>query len=271
MLAFMIIAAIALVAAAVYLYLVMPSLKRHPDLDKMCRYIAHRGLHGLEADTPENSLAAFLQAAEKGYAIENDIHITRDGHVVVFHDGDTSRMCGEKLKIEDSTLAELKRLRLAGGSQQIPTLEECLAAVDGRVPLLIEFKCDYKTYEPLCRAANKLLSQYDGIYFVQSFFPPAMGWYRKNRPDVCRGQLSEHFSVGQNKARYFLLSNLMLNYMSRPHFVSFKHGDADYLPRRINTLLGAYPIGWTFRKAEDLKESKDKFNNYIFEGFEPKE
>ena len=46
--------------------------------------IAHRGFH--DKNNPENSLAAFARAIEKGYAIELDVQMLSDGTVVVFHD-----------------------------------------------------------------------------------------------------------------------------------------------------------------------------------------
>ena len=49
------------------------------------RFIAHRGLYN-RLDTPENSMKAFENAILKGYAIELDINMTKDGHLVVFHD-----------------------------------------------------------------------------------------------------------------------------------------------------------------------------------------
>ncbi len=269
MLAVYIILAVLAVLAVILLYMFLPSFKKHPDLERVGEYIAHRGLHNLSEDAPENSIAAFLEAVRYGYAIEIDIHITADGEVVVFHDNDTKRMCGTDGKIEYMTLPQIKKLRLSGGYQQIPTLAECLSAVDGSVPLLIEFKCDNKNYHKLCTAANEILSKYKGIYLVQSFFPLSMGWYKKNRPDVCRGQLSEHFDGKKHKALSFLLGALLFNYISRPHFVSYNHRDADYLPRRLSSSIGAYPIGWTFRKPEDLEKNKSKFKKYSFEGFLP--
>ena len=47
--------------------------------------VAHRGLHS--DGIPENSVAAFLRAVEKGYAIETDVHLSKDGVPVVFHHG----------------------------------------------------------------------------------------------------------------------------------------------------------------------------------------
>ncbi|MBQ4598960.1 MAG: glycerophosphodiester phosphodiesterase [Clostridia bacterium] len=252
------------------LFLIFPSARRHPAREKLRgRYIAHRGLHDLVENTPENSLAAFRAAAEQGYMIENDIHLTADGEVVVFHDSSLKRMCGVEGRIEQMTLAELKKCCLQGTEEQIPTLQECLDTVDGRVPLLIEFKCDRTTCKPLCEAANKILSAYKGEYFVQSFYPPVLLWYRQHRKDVCRGQLAAPF---KGKVLYKrMLGCLLFNFVSRPDFVSYVHTGQNHPMRRLVTRLGALPVCWTLRSQEELDASRMAFETYIFEGFIPKE
>ena len=60
-------------------------------------YISHRGE---SADAPENTMAAFRLAWERGTdGIECDVHRTADGEVVVIHDGDTGRVAGTKLPV----------------------------------------------------------------------------------------------------------------------------------------------------------------------------
>ena len=87
---------------------------------------------------PENSLPAFRAAAEAGYAVEMDVHLTADDQLVVFHDDTLERMCGVPGVIDDFTLAELRALRLGDTDCVIPTFAEALAALGGRVPLLLE-------------------------------------------------------------------------------------------------------------------------------------
>ena len=94
---------------------------------------AHRGLHG--PGVPENSLAAFRRAAEAGYGAELDVHLTRDGRLVVIHDGDLERMCGVPGRVAEKTAEELAALRLAGSEEHIPLLEEVLPLFAGRAPL----------------------------------------------------------------------------------------------------------------------------------------
>lgn len=247
-------------------YLIAPTFRRHKDRALLKgKMIAHRGLHG--GNIPENSLAAFRAAIAKGYAIENDIHLTADGELVVFHDDTLRRMCGVDAKVESMTLAELKALCLGDTEETVPTLRECLALVDGKVPLLIEFKVVDGNTKALCEAAAKLLYHYDGAYCIQSFYPQVLLWYRRHRKCVCRGQLAEPFR-GEAIHRH-MLGMMLFNFLSRPDFVSYEHSAARHPMRRTVTALGALPLAWTIRSKEELDKAKKEFDGYIFEGFEP--
>ena len=263
----MVIILIAVLLLALVFFLIAPSLRRHPDREFLSGLnIAHRGLHDLEKDTPENSIAAFLEATARGYAIENDIHLIADGNVVVFHDYNLKRMCGEDIELEKCTLEELKQYTLGESCEKIPTLKECLAAIDGRVPLLIEFKTEsFKNYKALCTAANEILKDYKGKYFVQSFFPPVLHWHRKNRRDILRGQLATATEKGTLAKR--LMGCLVYNFMSRPDFVSYDVKCVKNIMFRIVKRLGALPVGWTIRNEEEHKKAKKTFKTYIFENF----
>ena len=187
-----------LVAAGIYLFMIKPACTRRADMAKYGKKFAHRGLW--DAESPENSLAAFRKAVDAGYGIEFDIHKTSDGKVVVFHDDTLIRMCGVDARVEDLTLAELRELRLLGTDQQIPTLEEMLALVDGRVPLLVELKGE-SVNTSLCPVADAILSHYKGDYIIESFNPLLVRWYKKNRPDVVRGQLFCNLNKGKKIRR----------------------------------------------------------------------
>ncbi len=92
---------------------------------------AHRGA---SAECPENTLSAFRRAVELGApSIELDVHVSRDGELVVMHDETVKRTTGVEGRIAEMTLAELRRLdcgshkhaRFAG--ERVPTLAEALA------------------------------------------------------------------------------------------------------------------------------------------------
>ena len=259
-----------LILIAVFLYLIMPSFKRHKELKKLeGKYISHRGLHNLKEGIPENSLKAFEKSAIKGYPIELDIRLTKDGEVVVFHDSSLERACGVNKSVYDLTLNELKEYTLFGTQEKIPTFKEVLDAVDCRVPFLVELKDDVYSPELLVVKTQEILHDYKGDYFVQSFNPKIIEVYKKRYPDLCRGQLSTAYY--NEKFILRLLGSLLINFISRPHFVSYEHFHKGNVFLNIAKLLGAFPICWTLKSQEDLDKAKPYFKAYIFEDFIPKE
>ncbi|WP_149822945.1 glycerophosphodiester phosphodiesterase [Streptomyces tailanensis] len=97
--------------------------------------IGHRGVMGVE---PENTLRSFVAADRAGLdVIELDLHLSKDGALVVMHDADVDRTTDGTGPIADKTLAELRALD-AGRGERIPTFEEVLDAV--RAPLQAEIK-----------------------------------------------------------------------------------------------------------------------------------
>ncbi len=268
MVALIIIVSVLLFLVVFYIWAIFPSRRNHSKLKYLKGlHIAHRGLHSNDNGIPENSLLAFKEAVNNGFAIENDIHLTKDGEVVVFHDDNISRMCGINKKIKDMTLGEIKELRLLNTDERIPTLKECLEVVDGKVPLLIEFKYEGNTKE-LCQKANEILENYKGLYFVQSFHPQILRWYKKHNKKICRGQLSSAFK-GEGFIK-IVAGTLIFNFLSRPDFVSYDQWGKNYLPFKLVKKLGAFPVGWTFRSQKQEDDCKEDFNTFIFEDYIPK-
>ncbi len=262
----LIVCAVFLILWALYLLLLRPRTG-FAGWNELAAYrYAHRGLHDRNLGIPENSLKAFSTAIKNGYAIENDIHITKDGEIVVFHDDSLKRMCGVDRIIEDLTLEEIKKYPLLNSNEYIPTLKECLELIDGKVPLLVEFKCrNLINCTELCAKANEILSDYKGKYFVQSFYPFVIKWYRKNRPDILRGQLAEAFKGEEIYKR--ALGNMLLNFISRPDFISYRHNHKNKFMFRLTKKLGGFPVGWTFTSQEEIDASKSDFKAFIFENF----
>lgn len=94
------------------------------------KYIAHRGLSGL---APENSSEAFtLAGIHQYYGTECDIHVTKDGEFVVFHDSSLERMTGVKGLIKELTASEIRQLSLISGK-----------GIKNYPPVLIPFLSEY--------------------------------------------------------------------------------------------------------------------------------
>ena len=263
---------IALVAVLIYLWLIMPRLLPGRMKDFKGWYYAHRGLHDNRSEAPENSVKAMELAVEHGYGIELDVQLTKDEKVVVFHDNTLKRVCGLNAKVNSMTYEELKQLRLLNSEEQIPLFSEILKIVDGKVPLIVEIKMvDSKTR--ICELANKELEGYQGLYCMESFHPFAVQWYRKNRPDVVRGQLSANFRKEGQKERVqeWLVHQLLINVLGRPDFVAYSHKSAGNLGRRLTRLFGAVAVAWTIRSQEELDRNRENFDLFIFEGFCPRD
>lgn len=92
------------------------------------RIYAHRGA---SAELPENTLAAFERALELGCdALETDVHLSRDGQVVVHHDATARRLSRDERRIADLELDEVRKLDVGRGLHP-PTLDEVLDAFPG--------------------------------------------------------------------------------------------------------------------------------------------
>ena len=258
------------VCFVVYIYLIAPRIFNKPDYSSLMGFhYAHRGLFNNSSNAPENSLNAFKCAVEHGYGIEFDVQLSKDGIPVVFHDASLKRMCNTDGNVWEFTLKELKELRLGGSNQTIPTLTEVLDCINGKVPVIIEYKLDIASTD-VCRKANKLLKNYKGIYCIESFHPFALIWYRFKRPDIVRGQLSMEYlkdEVFKGKPLYTLLSLLFTNVMTRPDFIAYKHSDASNLSFRICRKLGAMSFAWTIRSKKEYENVADKFDMFIFDSF----
>lgn len=120
----------------------------------MTKIFAHRGASGMY---PENTMLAFTKAHESGVlGIELDVHLTKDGHVVVIHDESVDRTTNGEGFIKDMTLPDIKKLRTSCG-EEIPTLKEVMEWVKNipELELNIELKTDIVTYKTI---ENKVLN-----------------------------------------------------------------------------------------------------------------
>lgn len=228
------------------------------------RPIAHRGLHCKEI--PENGLAAFEKAVLKGYPIETDVQVTKDGVPVIFHDDNVKRMTGVDKNIGDLTLGEVKELSLGRTDEKIPTFEEFLNFLDGRVPVVIEYKTQ-KDKDLIVEKTLPLLDAYKGEFVVQSFDPLIVGRFAKIRPEIIRGQL---ICKDRHKNLKFvtdkLLAHGVLNFISKPDFINM---NVEYLPVSKVIKYGRRVICWTIKNEDDLARADKYADNYIFENIRP--
>ncbi|MBQ8232441.1 MAG: glycerophosphodiester phosphodiesterase [Lachnospiraceae bacterium] len=259
--------------AVLYLLMIMPRMMHKAD-DLPFRKVlyAHRGLYDNDSRAPENSMAAFKKAVEGGYGIELDVQLTKDKIPVVFHDYTLKRVCGVEGKVCDYTFEELQEFKLCQSGEKIPRFEDVLTLVDGKVPLIIEYKIE-AVDTSVCTLADQMLQKYNGLYCIESFNPLALVWYRRNHPQIMRGQLSDAFwSRKELKGiLYMILEKLLLNFLTKPDFVAYNHKEEKQLSRRLcRSLYRNTAVAWTIMSEEDLKAARDNFDMFIFDSFIPK-
>lgn len=156
---------------------------------------AHRGA---SYEAPENTLAAFLLAAELGAdGVELDVHLSQDGEVVVIHDFALESTSNGQGLVRDKTLSALKQLDAGGwfdpsfSGLRIPTLQEVIDAVGDHLLLNIELKTKSLRDNGLAEAVvrtiedNHLLDR----VVVSSFNPLALRWIKQLNPWVSVGLL----------------------------------------------------------------------------------
>lgn len=240
--------------------------------------IAHRGLHGLAAGTPENSPAAFEAAIAHGYGIELDVQMSADGRAMVFHDYGLGRLTGEKGPLRQRTAAELGAIALnGGGGQGIPTLAEVLELVAGRVPLLIEVKdqdgamgLDTGTLEA---AVARDMDGYSGEAALMSFNPHAVAHLARLMPERPRGlttcaYMADNWPTLPAKVRA-RLSGIPDYAATGASFISHNYRALDM--DRVAELRaeGADVLCWTITTPQDANTALTHAQNITFEGYLP--
>jgi glycerophosphoryl diester phosphodiesterase len=123
--------------------------------------VAHRGA---SHDAPENTLSAFrLGFAQEADAVELDVHLTKDGKIVVSHDAETGRTAGVTNRIAERSFDELRKLEVGrwgrwrgkAFKEFIPALDEVMPLVPAGKKLFIEIKCGAEILPELENVLNR--------------------------------------------------------------------------------------------------------------------
>ena len=229
--------------------------------------IAHRGLH--DDAVPENSMPAFEAAIEAGCPIEIDVQLTKDKVPVVFHDDILDRLTGVNKRVTHMTFSELKGLKLGETEYHVPTFNEFLEFVAGRVPILVELKKN-RGSQGIERVVVEMLQKYDGEFAIQSFHPIAIRKVRKLDPAMYCGLLSSKLS--EMKILFIkkaAVKNARLFFMAKPDFVAFEiNSFPNSRVKKFREELQLPIIGWTIRTKEDIERAKEFCDGIIFENIE---
>lgn len=236
--------------------------------------IAHRALHDLSDNRPENSRAAIRAAIEAGYGIEIDLQRTSDNRAMVFHDYDMTRLTGRPGPIQQISAAQAQATQLLHADDGIPSLDEVLEMVGGKVPLLIEFKDQDGAMGPdvgpLEADAVRALQGYDGPVALMSFNPNSVAELARIAPHLPRGIVTCSY-----QPKVELLPQKVCDHLRDiPDFdrvgASFiSHEVADLNCPRVAELKarGVPILCWTVRSPEQEALAREVADNVTFEGY----
>ena len=141
------------------------------------------------------------------------------------------------------------------------------------MPLVVEIKSEGR-YARTTALTCETLEEYRGLYCVESFHPMVLRRYKRLSPGTLLGQLASNFlkeDVAQPLPVKLLLTNLLLNFLSRPDFIAYDRQYLDQPSFRLCMRLFR-PVGfaWTVKSAEQLRECRERCDAFIFEGFDPR-
>ena len=233
------------------------------------KLIAHRGLYNNKEGIVENTIKAFNKAIEKGYAIELDVQILKDGNLIVFHDDNLLRLTGINKRVYDSTLEYIKSVNLLNTNEKIPTLKEVLDTVLGKVPLVIEIKSGIFSHG-IEKKLYDVLKEYNGKFCIESFNPFSVLWFKNNASLVPRGLLTTKNYSSFKKFLISITNNLSFtNKLLKLDFLgcNYKNINSKLIKRTKNSKI--YLFAYTINNEKEYEKLKDICDGIIFENFIP--
>ena len=202
-----------------------------------------------------------------------DIHLTKDLEIIVFHDFFLGRLTTKRGFVFSKNLNFIKQATLCN-NESVPTIEDVLNLIDGRVPILLEIKFTNhlkKNLEVFTTLLEKKLEGYNGDVALMSFSFDVVKYIRKSN-------LFERFPIGLttsfpaieslgNKNKNNKIENEIIS--NKLQFISQDwEGINNSRIKRLKK-LGIAILSWTITSKEIEKSLEGLVDNITFEGYEP--
>jgi glycerophosphoryl diester phosphodiesterase len=229
--------------------------------------IIHRGLHNIFEGVVEHSRTAIRRAIDADLPIEIDIQNSIDDRSLVFHDFALDKLTNGKGQVRDLTSDTIRSYSLIHTQgEPIMTLEELLELVDGRVPLMIEFKNREIVVPDAIADAARLLSMYKGRFSIHSFSPILMEWFRDRYPSFTRGLITSDTDILEGRDHYLLC---MLRNRIEPHYIAHEMSLLNCWTFQWAVEQNLPILAWTVRDQDDWETARTFADNMVFEFIVP--
>jgi len=231
--------------------------------------LAHRGASSL---APENTIEAFRLALEAGAGgLELDVHMTRDGHIVVIHDATVDRTTSGTGAVSEMTIHELRgpdagfnftpdggpTRPYRGRGSRVPTLEEVLREFPG-VAVNIDIKAGLPGIEAAVLGVVRMTNALDRVLVVSTPHATVKRFRRISGGHVSTG--ASRWETGI----FYLLSRLHLEWLARPDYDALQvppihRGIPLVTPRLIAAAhrRGVRVDVWTINQADEMRRLLD--------------
>ena len=246
-----------------------------PGITDLIRPIAHRGLHDRSQGIVENTESAVRATIREGYGIEVDIRPAKDDVPIVFHDRRLHRLTEGDGQVTDFSLKELKNFPLKDTGDRILGLGELLEIVDGKTPLLLEVKSDWRGARPFEDAIARAIGQYRGPLGVMSYDPYCVRAIGAKAPGAAKGLVAGGLTGRRGvpipgRLKRLALRHLLSGVIARPDFIAY---DIRTLPRWAPIIARKtfdLPLfTWTVRTEAQLRVARKWTDAMIFENMRP--
>src|SRR5215218_5410100 len=231
--------------------------------------LAHRGASAL---APENTIEAFRLAVEAGAGgLELDVHMTRDGHIVVIHDATVDRTTSGTGAVSEMTIDELRgpdagynfspdggpTRPYRGRGSRVPTLEDVLLEFPG-VAVNIDIKAGGSGIEAAVLEVIREANSLDRVLVVSTSHATVKRFRRVSGGHVSTG--ASRWETGI----FYLLSRLHLEWLARPDYDALQvppvhRGIALVTPRFIAAAhsRGVRVDAWTINQPDEMRRLLD--------------
>lgn len=220
--------------------------------------LAHRGgAYHPEIEGVENTVAAFKHAVSLGYDyLETDVHVTRDGVLLAFHDAVLDRVTDTSGAVADLTLAEVRRA-LVGGREHVPTLAQLFDEFH-RARFNIDLKAD-GAVEPLAEFLDE--RQAHDRVLVGSFSRRRLARFRRRT----KGRVPTSADPFEVAAFRFLPSARLADLLTRgrPAALQVPHRRGPFTVATAGLVRRAHAVGkhvhvWTVDEVEEMHQLLDR-------------
>ncbi len=239
------------------------------------RPIAHRGLHDETHGLIENTAGALRAAIDGGYGIEVDLQISADGEAFVHHDDALGRLTEGEGRLDQLSVAALKRVSFRGSDERMLTLGELCDLVGGRATLVLELKSRFDGDQRLPARVASVLAGYRGPAAPMSFDPMQLATLRQKAPSLPRGIVAAKYRPHPYWDQMppwlrYGLGTLLPALTARPHFVAYAFDNLPAAaPAFARHVLCLPLLTWVVRNEAERERARHFADQIIFEGFRP--